>query len=115
MPPDLSFQQRVEDGKSHHGYANPEDRPSDPERDGSADNWRRRRRKRRTEPVDPSCPPSSESSDPSHHYRSQGRSYWRARVSAFVFRYHHFKSTPNWLAAAVPPCEGRGSVWADNS
>jgi len=36
--PDLSFQQRVEDGKSHHGYANPEDRPSDPERDGSADN-----------------------------------------------------------------------------
>src|SRR5262245_1010716 len=41
MPPDLSFQQRVEDGKSHHGYANPEDRPSDPERDGSADNRKR--------------------------------------------------------------------------
>jgi hypothetical protein len=112
---DLSFQQRVEDGKSHHGYANPEDRPSDPERDGSADNRKRGADSRNAEQGQSICRihlHSNHLTPPIIVARKEGR------IGGPGFRhssrYHHFGREPTWLAAAMPLCERRGSLWADN-
>jgi hypothetical protein len=103
VPPDLSSQQRVEDGESHHRQASPEDRPSGPERDGSADNRKGGAERGHAEQGQSICRTNLHSNHltpPIIAARKEGR------VGGPGFRhssrYHHFRREPNWLARAVP-------------
>src|SRR5262245_37835178 len=101
-PPDLSSQQRVEEGESHYRQASSEDRPSGPERDGSADN--------RKGGADSGNAEQGQSIGRAHlHSHHQTPPIIAARKEGRIgrpgsrhsSRYHHFRREPNCWTRAV--------------